>query len=83
MADLLPRNRVVQKQPLSEETPAKSFSSERSPSSWSLDIIGHWNAKRSSVPYLTYWALDVGWPAFEIVFPYWWTWKETVGGANW
>ncbi|GFW70574.1 hypothetical protein TNCV_1624071 [Trichonephila clavipes] len=23
----------------------------------SLDIIGHWNAKRSSVPYLTYWAL--------------------------
>ncbi|GFX67829.1 hypothetical protein TNCV_1565301 [Trichonephila clavipes] len=49
----------------------------------SLDIIGHWNAKRSSVPYLTYWALDVGWPAFEMVFPYWWTWKETVGGANW
>ncbi|GFW74874.1 uncharacterized protein TNCV_2677441 [Trichonephila clavipes] len=25
----------------------------------SLDIIGHWNAKRSSVPYLVYWALDV------------------------
>ncbi|GFV39318.1 hypothetical protein TNCV_1230201 [Trichonephila clavipes] len=50
---------------------------------WSLDIFGHWNAKRSSVPYLTYWALNVGWPAFEMVFPYWWTWKETVGGANW
>ncbi|GFV36427.1 hypothetical protein TNCV_2234741 [Trichonephila clavipes] len=49
----------------------------------SLDIFGHWNAKRSSVPYLTYWALNVGWPAFEMVFPYWWTWKETVGGANW
>ncbi|GFT01192.1 hypothetical protein TNCV_3373151 [Trichonephila clavipes] len=49
----------------------------------SLDIIGHWNAKRSSVPYLKYWALDVGWPAFEIVLPYWWTWKDTVGGANW
>ncbi|GFY30252.1 hypothetical protein TNCV_4065031 [Trichonephila clavipes] len=29
-----------------------------------------------------YWALDVGWPAFEMVFPYWWMWKETVGGAN-
>ncbi|GFX56574.1 uncharacterized protein TNCV_5034931 [Trichonephila clavipes] len=26
----------------------------------SLDIFGHWNAKRSSVPYLKYWALDVG-----------------------
>ncbi|GFU62908.1 hypothetical protein TNCV_4591481 [Trichonephila clavipes] len=25
----------------------------------SLDIIGYWNAKRSSVPYLVYWALDV------------------------
>ncbi|GFT83811.1 hypothetical protein TNCV_4857651 [Trichonephila clavipes] len=50
---------------------------------WSLDIFGHWNAKRSSVPYLMYWALNVGWPAFEMVFPYWWTWKETVGGANW
>ncbi|GFW98368.1 hypothetical protein TNCV_1092461 [Trichonephila clavipes] len=49
----------------------------------SLDIFGHWNAKRSSVTYLTYWALNVGWPAFEMVFPYWWTWKETVGGANW
>ncbi|GFW57447.1 hypothetical protein TNCV_543571 [Trichonephila clavipes] len=36
----------------------------------SLDIFGHRNAKRSSVPYLKYWALDVGWPAFEIVLPY-------------
>ncbi|GFU84328.1 hypothetical protein TNCV_1252211 [Trichonephila clavipes] len=49
----------------------------------SLYVIGHWNSKRSSVPYLKYRALDVGWPAFEIVLPYWWTWKETVGGANW
>ncbi|GFW34105.1 hypothetical protein TNCV_287871 [Trichonephila clavipes] len=48
----------------------------------SLDIIGHWNAKRSSVPYLEYWALDVDLPAFEIVHPDWWTWKETVGGGE-
>ncbi|GFV30067.1 hypothetical protein TNCV_2445381 [Trichonephila clavipes] len=31
----------------------------------SLDIFGHWNAKRSSVPYLTYWALDVGLACFR------------------
>ncbi|GFT03622.1 hypothetical protein TNCV_3135871 [Trichonephila clavipes] len=35
----------------------------------SLDIIKHWNAKRSSVPYLEYWALDVDLPAFDIVHP--------------
>ncbi|GFW86994.1 hypothetical protein TNCV_1384101 [Trichonephila clavipes] len=22
------------------------------------------------------------WPAFEMVFPYWWTWKETVAGRT-
>ncbi|GFX58137.1 hypothetical protein TNCV_4048951 [Trichonephila clavipes] len=31
----------------------------------SLDIFGHWNAKRSSVPYLMYWALDVGLACFR------------------
>ncbi|GFT23251.1 hypothetical protein TNCV_3041691 [Trichonephila clavipes] len=31
---------------------------------------------------LTYWALNVGWPVSRWCFLYWWTWKETVGGAK-
>ncbi|GFV09015.1 hypothetical protein TNCV_194351, partial [Trichonephila clavipes] len=45
----------------------------------------HWREAFSKSPYLTLeGALDVVWPAFEMkkAFPYWWTWKETVGGAN-
>ncbi|GFX08849.1 hypothetical protein TNCV_1548861 [Trichonephila clavipes] len=83
---ILNRNPKISFHEFSTGTPPRepsSFSPRFLSSRRSLDIIGHWNAKRSSVPYLTYWALDVGWPAFEIVFPYWWTWKETVGGANW
>ncbi|GFU78318.1 hypothetical protein TNCV_2789331 [Trichonephila clavipes] len=50
---------------------------------WSLDIFGHWNAKRSSRPYLMYWALNVGWPAFEMVFLIGGHGRRQWAGANW
>ncbi|GFT37315.1 hypothetical protein TNCV_1127381 [Trichonephila clavipes] len=68
MADLLPRNRVVQKQPLSEETPAKPL----------LvcvrlrhdDAGRHWETEREAflhpISRLRMWP-DVGGPAWERV----------------
>ncbi|GFW64761.1 hypothetical protein TNCV_4450631 [Trichonephila clavipes] len=49
----------------------------------SLDIIGHWNAKRSSVPYLVYWALDVvclRWLSCILIGGHGWSQWE---GENW